>query len=362
MTGCFSKETTYGAMCGSIGSYLPGEPHSFVAGRRFGVETPTGSDTGGYIANMCNYYRIGAFDAQISGNTFSADLSVALPQNQKDNQLLHMGDLSFAILKQADVVDETAKRRRNLKTGQVIEPSDFERIGAIPYRDANWLFQTSAQFHATLTDTQKTLAANLPLAILLTKDGTHTIVAREMPAGMFARAEDFISGWTAPVLAVECTRIRALHMAAPCPAQMSTLQPETSADQSWAQPKGVEPPDYNVPTDKIAMNASRLTDATGWADFAIVAKDPDNARGYIDGQFSSLAMACRTRPVLTFPCLNTSPSTPAMALMWSRIPYGTRTLNHGCRNTITLSDHVQLLFSLSDPTWHENMRNPCPCL
>jgi len=192
MMGAFDKGTTFGSICGSIGAWHSGDPLSFVAGRRFAVQgkPPVGAPPG-----MYNQFTVGYFDAVLSGDQFSADMSNALPL-QLDNQVRDIGELKFAVLNTPDEVEgldtKSPKVITNIQTGDTVDASEVTLLGDIPYRDANWLWGgNSGLVHLQLTPAQQELAASSPLAVVRPDKDGYTIITRETAGGLFARADDF---------------------------------------------------------------------------------------------------------------------------------------------------------------------------
>ncbi|WP_147125299.1 hypothetical protein [Shimia ponticola] len=289
MTGGFSKQSTYGIMCGSIGPWEQGDPLAFVAGRRFSIDK-----AGSAYNGMCNSNGIGFFDAQINGTTLSADLSNALPQDAA-NQARNIGDLGFAIITVADEVRDIGKRTGTaepvIKTGAYVGADDVDLIGTIPYTADNWLFTTSGLCQLTMTEEQTKLAAERPLALVeCREDGSFRIMSRETPGGFFVRADNFEfrldPDFATP--ASDHVHILGLQYGAPCANLPISIepQPRTSGGSNFDGPDqpSIPIPDVNFPENKISIADHVTTSDAGWVSVPFVARNPDNPREYVDGQ------------------------------------------------------------------------------
>jgi len=289
MTGGFSKQSTLGVMCGSIGPWEDGDPLAFVAGRRFTIDK-----AGSAYNGMCNSLGIGFFDAQINGNILSADLSNALPQDG-NNQTRNMGTLGFAVIKVEDDVHNIGTSAGTaepaIKTGEFVRADDIDLIGTIPYTDENWLFTTSGLCQLTMSDDQVALSQTRPLALVeCRKDGTYRIMSRETPGGFFVRADNFEfrmdPGFTKP--ASDHVNMLALQYGAPCADLPISIEKQgrTSGGSNFSGPDqpSIPVPDVNFPENKLTVPKSASSGSSGWVSVPIVAKNPDNPREYVDGQ------------------------------------------------------------------------------
>lgn len=291
MTASFDKDTTFGFLSGAIGPWQSGDPLSFVAGRRFGVE---GTSSDGASPGMSNKYNVGYFDAVLDGDHFSADLSNAVPLTS-DNQVKDIGDLSFAILNKPDTVEgldtKSPTVSATLQTGQTVDAADVTVLGTIPYRDDTWLWGgESGLVHLTLTSDQAVKAASAPLAVVRPDGDQYTIISRETAGGLFARADNFEFRMdpTKTAAVSDKSRVLAVQYGKPLSgAVLSTSrQKKTSGGQAFdgpEQPK-IPIPDVNFPADKIKITGYQTTGADGWAEFGLEAFDPCNPREYVDGQ------------------------------------------------------------------------------
>lgn len=289
MTAVFDKDTTFGMICGAIGPWQSGDPFSFVAGRRFGVD---GAASLGAPPGMYNQFRVGYADAVLAGGLLTADLSNALPL-QLNNQIRDIGDLSFAVLNVRDIVQgldtETPEVTVKLQTGHTVKASDITLLGEIPYRDVDWLWGgESGLVRLTLTQAQADLAASAPLAIVRPDGDQFQIVSRETAGGLFARADEFEFRMdptkTSPATAV--SRVLALQYGRPLPGAPLTTSRQVRKDGggSFEKPACVVVPDVNFPREKIKVTRFQWAGPDGWAEFVIEASDPGNPRGFVDGQ------------------------------------------------------------------------------
>ena len=279
---------TLGTVSGVIGPHLPGDPESFILGRRF---VPA---NGSVSWNGCSY---GSAQVDRAAGRLFVDLGNAIqlltPNSDASKgpvvpagALNDIGRLWVGVLKQPDTPEFTAATRDN-----------FMPIAEIDYRPANWITQTSGIAAATLDDAQLALIGDHPLALAALTDlnaGTGMngeygqIAIRETTGGLFVEAEPIVHRIDAPGRS-EAT-IRAARYGAPLAdteitiAQLGRMPGQGGGQGSGPHTPQAPIPDIGVPETALAVPASVTTGPDGAASLAFEASDPGNVRQYIDGQ------------------------------------------------------------------------------
>ena len=324
MMAAFDKGKTYGMICGSIGAWQSGDPLSFVAGRRFAVQSAA-KDEG--VPGMYNQFTVGYFDAVLAGNHFSADMSNALPL-ELDNQIKDIGDLNFAVLNTPDIVEgldtNSPKITTKIITGQTVDANEVTLLGDIPYRNSDWLWSgDSGLVHLQLNPAQQKLAASAPLAVVRPEKDKYTIITRETAGGLFARADDFEFRMdptkTSSTTAVSQVLALQYGQAVAGAPLTTSRRAKTSGGGSFPEPSSVNVPYVNFPSNKIKITGFQRTQTDGWATFTLEATDPGNPRIYIDGQIFQFGYG--------FP-VTTTFSTPVFEMIVAHV-----------RNAVDVPDH-----------------------
>jgi hypothetical protein len=295
MTVGFSGDTTMGMLTGSIGPYQDGDPETFVSARRLtvangGKATPLG---------------IGYFDAEVSGDVLSLDLSNALPLQAGQGAVVRQvgtGSLFPAILRTPDTVAGPDAPSPLVSAGVVegatVPAAGLKLLAEIPYLRDGWLLDTSAAVDCPLDPEAATLIADHPIALVQPNpDGTYVVAIREAIGGIWARADQFEFRMDAPVTGTvtETARVRVTQWGKPVAgwivrfgllARQSGLGGDNGSDP---HPPQAPIPDINVPAGKVTFTAAVKSDADGWATNVISAADPGNPRAYLDGQIYTIA-------------------------------------------------------------------------
>ena len=235
----------WGRVVGSIGPYLAGEPHHFVAAR---VWAPPNAQ----------FPFVAPFRLDEATSTLFADLGNALPTTEPGGPLQDLGQLQI-----------------------VATPSDGAPVflGFVEPGDQT-LYERHAGIVAVKLDpTQLAAARETPLALV---DGQGNTLLAERSDGTYLRADDFVfrldPGDTAT------TTIHAARFGQPA----ASVEVDVWHDDSGAQPLPGDPP-VGVPPSALTFPASVTTGADGTAELTLTASDPGNPRGYIDGQTYGVA-------------------------------------------------------------------------
>lgn len=271
-----SPTFTLGTMLGTIGPYLPGEPESFVLGRRFAPAAGFSS----YGAGVT--YFSGLLDG--ASQTLLLDLSNALQITDAHGTPNDIGTLSVGILSDETVVENTPVTADNLVP-----------IGEIPYRQDNWLARTGGVAAFRLSPEQVDLASRRPLALVYDApfnpgatgeaDGFGVVAIRETAGGLLAGAEPMVVRIDANESAD--VTFRAARYGAPLSAQLSLRQlgsvPGQGAGTSNPQVDDIPIPDMGVPEAALTLPSSVAVEPGGTR-VTVRGSDPGNPRKYLDGQ------------------------------------------------------------------------------
>jgi hypothetical protein len=267
---------TLGTLIGAIGPYLPGEPTSFVRGRRF---TPAS----GFTSWSGMTWFTGSIDEP--SRSLFLDLSNAFQITDPAGTPVDVGRVFVGALKQASLRENTP-----------VSPDTFEPFAEIPYQDPRWLQATGGVFAAELTEAQVALARGAPLALVVRNEfnpgavgmGPDIVGIRESDDGLLVGAEPVVSRVDGGGIAN--VSIYASRYGVPlADTAIQIGQTGPSPQQGGGSPKNPDPPpakipDIGVPIDKIELPRSVTTDPTGVAALAIQTQSPGNPRGYLDGQ------------------------------------------------------------------------------
>lgn len=254
---------TIGSVVGAIGPYRPGEPHTFVAGRRFApIITPDGANTAG----------VNHFDAITpSSDRLVVDLSNALPVLDDKGTIVDLGELCFGVLTDP-ATDQGAT---------VVEGTGFTALGGpLPYREPGWLLDTAGI--VTIPIPPRVDTTTRPLALLRSNGADHTVVVRETPGGWQVRADRHIL--RAEPGDVLTTRVHVTRFGRPAPRVEVTPQ--------LLGPTGGDPP-TGTPASAFTVLRPDHTDADGQTTLKVRCSDPVNPRGYVDGQIYQLTLGIR---------------------------------------------------------------------
>ena len=271
-----SPSFTLGTMIGTIGPCLPGEPESFVLGRRF---APAAGFTS-YGAGIT--YFSGRVDRE--SHALLLDLSNALQLTDSAGTPNDIGRLRAGILTDDAIAENTP-----------VTATNFIDLGEIDYRAPQWLADTGGVVALSLTDAQYEAANAHPLALTYDApfnpgetgeaDGRGVVAIRETTGGLLAGAEPAVvridAGATADVT------FYAARYGRPLSTDVNLRQvgrvPGQGAGTTNPQVDDIPIPDIGVPTEALTFPATVSTSATGTA-ITLQGTDPGNPRQYLDGQ------------------------------------------------------------------------------
>jgi hypothetical protein len=261
-----------GHVVGTIGPAFANEPNHFTLGRQF---TPKMMPP---QAPFTSIHKVGYIQAKVceTGSRLSVDLGNALPTQDSHGTLLDIGELSVAILKDA-----------NIKLGDS-EPADkFNLLGAVSYlQDPEWYSRTAAIVDFALNDEQAHLIGDHPLALVKADGENYKVLNRETAEGMYVRADNFVyrlnPGEEASV------QVYASQFGAPLATDINIVNYKGILGlTSIVDPTNpMPPPDVMTPAGILSFPETVTTNDVGCADFTLsaCANGPGNPRGYIDGQ------------------------------------------------------------------------------
>ncbi len=233
---------TIGRIVGTIGPAYANEPRHFVIGRQLG-----GTGT------QVNYMTC-VVDPET--RRLTADFGNALPTTKAGGPLLDIGDLSIGWVDSATTT--------------------FKPIGTVAYRDSGWYESTAGVQVFDLPEAARAPLASRPVAL---QSGSG-ILLQENLDGLHARADRFVyriyPGERADVT-IYATQYGVLQDGAPI---------VVSLDPSQLQGDQTTPPVVALPTTAIGGfdPNTPIVAKNGVATVTITSSDPENPRGYIDGQ------------------------------------------------------------------------------
>ncbi len=268
---------TLGKVLGVIGPYKSGEPKTVAYGRRFTPQN-IGNDPQWSGLSWCgiNYFT-GAIDD--ASSTLFLDLGNALQLSSGDGSMSDIGKLSVGVL-----LDPAAPEKAP------VTAQNFQELGEIDYRKANWLYETSGIVAQKLTAAQRKATQGAPLALVAEQPaGTKLIAVRENANGLYCQAEEFVHRIDAP--GKSNLTIYAAQYGKPLPGASVSLTawPPTPGLGGSGKPHEPDPPKASIPdactpASAFLFPASVTADAGGKAHVTIIGTPPNNPRQYLDGQ------------------------------------------------------------------------------
>lgn len=264
-----SPRFTLGAVVGAIGPYRPGEPHTFVAGRRF---APVIADNG------VNTAGVNFFDGVVtSSGRLVLGLANAMPILDDRGTLVELGELRVGVLADPETDQGTT----------LLEGTGFSALGnPLPYREPGWLSDTSGI--VTVEVPPGVDIATRPLALLRANGTDHTVVIREAPDGWLVRADTHIHRVEAGEIL--STRVHVSQFGRPVPRAVVTPQPLPPIEPG---PGPGMPPPVGLPPAAFTPLRVDPTGPAGQTTLRVRCSDPGNPRGYIDGQIYRMVLGVR---------------------------------------------------------------------
>jgi len=274
-----SANFTFGRVVGSIGPYVEGEPHRFLATR---------------VLLAAANSQVNTAYAQVAGNSLSIDLGNSLLTQSPGGPLVDVGSLEVA-----------------LQTSNGLVP-----LGPVSgYKDADWYAQTAGIITLTLDENQLAQAAKAPLCVVATSEqGTQTTLLAEAPDGVWLRADQFVFRLNPGDNASTIFYLTTFGQ--------RTANQEISLGYDPSQMQGQTtqgpipgPSPAGEPTSALTFPLSIITGPDGTVELPIQAGDPGDARAYIDGQVYGVTYGPGSTPPPVGSVQN--PSQILNALVWS---------------------------------------------
>jgi hypothetical protein len=259
-----SENFTFGRVVGSIGLYEASEPVHFVAKRALQPAAPPQG-----LPTLNPAY------AQVVDGMLTLDLSNSIPDQQVGGPPVALGAIQAALLPQG---------------GPPVPLGD-----PIPYADAGW-YESTAGIVSVQLNEQAGQAANTPLGVVrVGADNTLTPLLAEAANGMWLRADEFVfrlsPGGTA------ATTLYATAFGRPAADQQLSFGYDPSSLQNQVNAGPIlAPQNVGNPEGACTFDLSADTGPGGTATLTISAGDPQNPRGYIDGQVYGINYGLGTTP------------------------------------------------------------------
>lgn len=272
-----SARFTIGSILGAIGPYRLGEPHRFVAGRRFAPRLIVGQPRS----------DLNFFDGQVSpsGSQVTVDLANALPIRDFQGNLFDVGELRLGLL-DGPAIDEGARVRDGNGAIVLGDP--------LPYLRDGWLTESGGILTVDVPQPARVGITTRPLAVLRANDSDHTVLVRETLSGWLVRADNDlhrVEAGESITVRVHVTRLG--HPVTGAPVVARLLEPFTplppSNETGPGYPTAPMPP-IGDPPSALTITQPDPTDADGRTTVRIDCADPGHPRGYLDGQIYQLLL------------------------------------------------------------------------
>ncbi|CAN5820343.1 hypothetical protein BH11VER1_BH11VER1_35000 [soil metagenome] len=290
-----------GRIVGTIGPATLEEPHHFVLGRQLLVLNPSLSQSAS--VNYC------AAVVDSANAVIRLDLGNSLTVDGDGNPVDN-GDLSL-----------------------VVSPAGASAptvIWQIDYQSADWYATTAGIVEVPIPPSLASVIANNPLGLTYANLGSSVLLGevppssasgQNYPGGLYVRADLFVYRLS-PGEAAQVNFFATVY-GQPYAGQGIVVQ----ADNSGLQGGPGDPP-VGTPASGLSYASAMTTDANGKAVLTLTGGDPQNARGYIDGQIYGVGYALA----------NQSPTYPSNA--WNFV-------------SVLIFDEFT---SDSPPTWYGSMQ------
>jgi hypothetical protein len=256
-----------GSLTGCIGPWRPGEPDSFVAGRRLGPGLVHA------LPPPAPRVLLGASVAVLdrTGPRLVIDLGNAYPVVDYDGRPASLAELSSpgetVSALEVGVLDDEA-----VAANALLDADATTLVGAVDLSQAP---STAGVYVFPLEPATAEQAAGHPLALLARRpDGTRRVICRETTGGLYVRADEFVHRIDAGSTGV--ARFYAVRRGAPASGVRIHLQ-------RLGGPAGAA----------LGFSEPVVTGAGGTADVQLTASDPGNPRGAIDGVIERIRYAPR---------------------------------------------------------------------
>ena len=296
------KRFTLGRLLGTIAPYTDGEPKQYAPARRI---------IG--LGNQEFKFSNSVYDETQSRLTI--DLGGSFPLADPMGTPTDVGPLYLGVAKQPTVRDsiKVVKEDKKLKDGSIekltfrlIKKDEILPIGEIKYKEKDWILNTAGISDFTVNGEAKELIENRQIVLFTDKDAeNYNLLACETKNGLSIRADDNVKRIDPkPTGSVDFNfKITAYQWGKKLPKGKVTFKRYTPAELSddpgsCTDPKvptGIDPdsgqviqPCTNWPSTSVLINGKNnvvvTTDEHGEATVTVSVFNPNNPRGYIDGQ------------------------------------------------------------------------------
>jgi len=303
---------TLGRLLGAIGPYIAGDPHQFAPARRLiGLDIdyltanklqvpPRGSFVPEFVFSNCFYDETQAILTVDLGGSFPLAHPLGIPKD--------VGSLYVGVAKESNLREQLP----NVKTPNYyfIEKDKIVKIGKIVYNE-DWILNTAGISDFTVRGEAKVLLKNRQIVLFTDTDSeNYKVLACETKNGLSIRADDNVKRIDPkPKGSVDFDfKLRTYQWGKKLPGGKVTFQRYTAAEfaydpdnpdkhpcENLIPPTGIDPTNGNVivpctnwPTKSVLINGKNNveinTDEHGEATVTVSVFDPNNPRGYIDGQ------------------------------------------------------------------------------
>lgn len=270
-----AAQFTTGRMVGSIGPSNREEPNHFVIGRQ--LIPPLTMGGGVYLPTTTNIY-MGCAIVDEANSQVVIDLGNSLTTGP-DGSISESRTLTLAANKGA---------------------RGYENLAAIDYTTPDWYVGSAGVATVKLTSEQLADALAFPLAIT---DGTQNSLADE--SAQYVRADQFVFRMNPGD--IDDIDFYVSYLGKPLPRQTVLCQFSDSLIDIMGQGNGV--PATATP-NILTFEESSLTDETGKCTVKLHAGNPENPRGFIDGQVYALSYFVKGQTPTTYTIdLTTNPAT-----------------------------------------------------
>jgi hypothetical protein len=267
-----------GSLTGCIGPWRPGEPDTFVAGRRIEMGVVRQASPASASAPPTRPVFFGASVAALDqvGSRLVLDLGNAYP-------IVNPAGVPFSLAELSSAAETVTALQVGLLGSEAI-PANHElapgRATVLGTIDLPQAPSTAGVFSLPLDPVVVAQAAGRPLALLARRpDDSHRVLCRETVDGLYVRADEFVhridaKATGAATLATGAATFYAVKRGEPAPHETIHL--------GAVQPPGALK--FSTPVE---------TGADGTVQLPLTAADPGNPRGAIDGLVATIRYSPR---------------------------------------------------------------------
>jgi hypothetical protein len=268
---------TLGRIVGGIGPAHINEPRHFVMGRQLFPILTYNSNIPGYLP--------------LSGDKGNIYFATAIVEKDLKRIVLDLGNSL-----QTTGINGTIAESRKLMLAVRKGTADYEILGPINYSSVGWYESSGGLVQIDIDENQVADALAYPLAVVV-QNSDYSITSLLNEVTDYVRADNFVyrldPGESATI------NLYASRLGNPLQDQTINYQQQNNliAIMGQTSPNG---PDTGTPDTVLSFNTSSQTDENGKTSVLISAGDPQNPRGYVDGQVYALAYNINGQPSENF--------------------------------------------------------------